>query len=490
MTLSEYSSSQISTMAVARVFTMFHTNASPDPEGFGMSTTHDQFEGLWDVLSVKRDRRAYTRSDSAGLTYVELGDANGGIVLNCSEGGMAVTAAEMLTCDDFPSIRFQLPTSNVWIEASGQVAWMDASKKGAGIKFIHLEDSDREKIREWIASKASAIAQRQEDSEVDMEFSGSRGASPKKDRIAEVLSKSGEASFASIFPSEKSLTNTPKSEWLAQDLPAVVMPFACETQLNRNLPNNPNLASGQLSAPVALNESLTRLSAEEHGSRASQISHTAIGLPFPSSQSPSASDLDETITRRELPVKAGATAESLFAKLSAASQELSRLFPVRVRQRRWKRHHFSAVDKVKSAFSTIASRTQFRLAHLRTSTLVIYQFLIRLSSLWRAKNWNVKVPFEWRDYMTSCLQWLRAPCNPRQVRQALPKPVLPEPHNDSSMRVLTSQAAERTNLQARKRQLRDLEQSVRFTTSILHWLRQPTRTMRHRPKNRSGTTLS
>ena len=454
-----------------------------------MSTTYDQFEGLWDVLSVKRDRRAYTRSDSAGLTYVELGDANGGIVLNCSEGGMAVTAAEMLTCDDFPSIRFQLPTSNVWIEASGQVAWMDASKKGAGIKFIHLEDSDREKIREWIASKASAIARMQED-EVDMEFSVSRAASPKKDRIAEVLSKSDEASFASTFPSEKSLTNTPKSEWPAQDLPAVVMPFACETQLNRNLPNNPNLASGQLSAPVALNESLTPLSAEEHGSRASQISHTAIGLPFPSSQSPSASGLDETITRRELPVKAGATAESLFAKLSAVSQELSRLFPVRVRQRRWKRHYFSAFDKVKSAFSTIASRTQFRLARLRTSTLAIYQSLIRLSSLWRAKNWNVKVPFEWRDYMTSCLQWLRAPRNSRQVRQAPPKPVRPEPHNDSSMRVLTAQAAERTNLQARKRQLRDLAQSMRFTTSILHWLRQPLRTLPHRTKKRGRTTLS
>ncbi len=472
---------------------MSRTNPSPDPEGFGMSTSNDDFEGLWDVLSVKRDRRAYARSNSAGLTYVELGDTNGGIAWNCSEGGMAITTAEILMCDNFPNIRFQLPTSNVWIEASAQVAWIDASKKSAGIKFIDLEDSDRQKIREWIASEDSAIDQIQGDSkdgEIDMDFSGSYGASLIKDQIAEVLSESDEAKFASMFPSEKSLTNAPKRECLAQDPSAAVMPFTFDTQFDPNSPNDPNPASGQLSASEALNESLTRWSAEEHGFSASEISHTAIGFQSPTSQSPSAPALDEITTRGELPVEACTTAESLFTKLSTVLQEFHRRFPVRVLQRRWKRHHFSAVDKVKSAFSTIASRTQFRPTRLLTRTLVVCQSLIQRSSFWRSKNWNVKVPFEWRDYMTSCLQWLRAPRNSRQIRQALPKPVRPEPHNESPARVLTSQAAETTNLQARKRQLRTLQQSVGFTTSILHWLRQPTRTMRHRPKNRSGTTLS
>jgi PilZ domain len=456
---------------------MFRTNPDPDPEGFGMSTTNDQLECLWDVLSVKRDRRAYTRSNSAGLTYVELGDANGGIAWNCSEGGMAITTAEMLIGDNFPRIRFQLPTSDVWIEAGGQVAWMDASKKGAGIKFIDIAASDREKIREWIASKDSAIDQIQEDNEdgeIDMGLSGSRSASPEKDQIAEVLSES-EEKFASMFPSEKSLTNAPKSEWLAQDLSTPVMPFACDTQLNPNAQNDPNLVSDQRSGPAASNESLTHLSAEEHGSGASQISHAAVGFPLPTWQSPSASALDGKIACREFPVEAGTSAEPLLTKLSADPQELPPLFPVRGRQRHWKRHHLSPVDKVKSAFSVIASRTQFRLARLRTSTLVIYQSLIQQSSLWRTKSWNLKVPFEWSGYVRSCLQWLRARSNSRQVRHAPQKPVRPAPHNDSSVRALPSQAPQRPNHQAP-----DLQRSVDFTTSILHWLRQPMRTMRHR----------
>jgi hypothetical protein len=449
-----------------------------------MSTTNDRLEGLWDVLSVKRDRRAYTRSNSAGLTFVELGDANGGIALNCSEGGLAITAAQVLGCDNFPSIRFQLPTSDVWIEVSGQVAWMDASKKGAGIKFIDLEESDRQKIREWIGSKDSAIDQIQEDSEdseIEIGFSGSRGTSPRKDRVMEVLSESDHSKFASMFPSEKSFTFAPKRERLAQDPSEAVMPFACDMQLNRNLPKDPNLASGQLSAPATSNESLIRLSAEEHGSSALQIS---------TCQSPSASALDEIIAGGELPVEAVTTAESLFAKLSAAPQELPRLFPMRVRQRRWKRYHFSAVDKVKSAFSTIASRTEFRVAHLLRSIVAVYKSLFRQSSLWRTKNWNIKVSFEWSDYVTSCLQWLRAPCNSRQVRQALPKRVRPAPYNDSTLRVLASQVSQEPNPQPRHRQLRNLEQSVRFTTSILLWLRQPTRSMRHWPEKRRRTSPS
>jgi PilZ domain len=447
---------------------MFRTNPSLDLEGFGMSTSNDYFECLWDVLSVKRDRRAHTRSNSTGLTYVELGDANGGIAWNCSEGGMAITTAEILTCDNFPNIRFQLPTSNVWIEASARVAWINASKKGAGIKFIDLEDSDRQKIREWIASKDSAterIQKDSEDGEIDMEFSGSCGASLIKDRIAEVLSESDEAKFAGMFPSEKSLTNAPKSEWLAQDSSAAVMPFTFDTQFDPNPPNDPNPASGQLSVSQALNESPTRLSAEEHGFSASQISHAAAGFPLPTWQSRSTS------------------AEPLLTELSAVPQNLP-LLPVCGRQRRWKRHHLSPIDKVKSGFSVIASRTPFHLTRLRTSTLVIYQSLIRHSSLWRTKSWNVKVPFEWSGYVSSCLQWLRARTNVKQVRHA-PQPVRPALPNDSSVRLLPSQALQRPNPQTP-----DLQRSVDFITSILHWLRQPMRTMRHRPNKRRRTSLS
>jgi hypothetical protein len=173
-----------------------------------MSSTRGHFEGLFGALPERPDRRAYGRSNSALLTYVELGDGNGGIALNVSEGGLAIAAAGLLTSDYFPSIRFQLPKSDVWIETSGQVAWASDSKKSAGIQFVDVADGDREKIRDWIATKDSSNRPVQGTSETvrgrDIGFLGIRGASKLPMKL-EVLSEADEAKFAGMFPSEKTL---------------------------------------------------------------------------------------------------------------------------------------------------------------------------------------------------------------------------------------------------------------------------------------------
>jgi protein TonB len=175
-----------------------------------MSNTGSHFEGLFGALPERPDRRAYGRSNSVLLTYVELGDGNGGIALNVSEGGLAIAAAGLLTSDYFPSIRFQLPKSDVWIETSGQVAWVSDSKKGAGIQFVDVADSDREKIRDWIATKDSPDGPVQGTSETlrgrDREFLGILSASKLPMKL-EVLSEADEAKFAGMFPSEKTLTH-------------------------------------------------------------------------------------------------------------------------------------------------------------------------------------------------------------------------------------------------------------------------------------------
>lgn len=184
-----------------------------------MSSTQNLFESL----PEKPDRRVHPRSHAHKLAYVQLGAENGGVALNFSEGGLAIAAAEALTSDYFPSIRFQLPRSDALIEASGQVSWMSASKKEAGIRFIDLADGEREKIREWIATEDLALGRIQGTPETirerDMEFLGIRSASkpPMKDRKMEVLSEADEAKFASMFPSEKSLTNVHKGEAVTQN---------------------------------------------------------------------------------------------------------------------------------------------------------------------------------------------------------------------------------------------------------------------------------
>jgi Gram-negative bacterial TonB protein C-terminal/PilZ domain len=100
-----------------------------------------------------RERRLQKRKTPA-TAYVELGDNNGGLVLNISETGMAVTAAVPLVAVDLlPRICFQLPNSGQSIEISARIVWLAESKKSAGIRFIDLDAASREQISNWIASE-------------------------------------------------------------------------------------------------------------------------------------------------------------------------------------------------------------------------------------------------------------------------------------------------------------------------------------------------
>jgi len=102
------------------------------------------------------ERRIHARRQTSSLAYVDLGEDNGGLVLNMSEGGMAVHAAVMLADDHLPKIRFQLPQSQDWIESAGQVTWTGDSRKNAGIEFVELPEEARLQIRNWLLSSETA----------------------------------------------------------------------------------------------------------------------------------------------------------------------------------------------------------------------------------------------------------------------------------------------------------------------------------------------
>lgn len=106
------------------------------------------------ISALPYDRRQFARRDVKSLAYIDLGNDTGGIVLNISEGGLAVHSAVALTPRDLPSIRFQLPNSPDWVAARGNIAWLDASRKEAGVRFAALPDGARGYIRDWIASPA------------------------------------------------------------------------------------------------------------------------------------------------------------------------------------------------------------------------------------------------------------------------------------------------------------------------------------------------
>ena len=90
------------------------------------------------------------------IGYVELGHESGGILLNLSEGGLAVRSALALTSREFAELRFQVPVSRGWLTASGRIVWLSASKKEAGIQFTELPEGARKEIHQWASAEGES----------------------------------------------------------------------------------------------------------------------------------------------------------------------------------------------------------------------------------------------------------------------------------------------------------------------------------------------
>ncbi|HKS81830.1 MAG TPA: TonB family protein [Candidatus Acidoferrales bacterium] len=98
------------------------------------------------------ERRSYARKSIQTLAYVDLGEDNGGLVLNLGEGGIAVRSAVALAAEHLPKIRFQMPHTMDWVEATGRVVWTADAKRMAGVEFVNLPSEAGAQIREWMNS--------------------------------------------------------------------------------------------------------------------------------------------------------------------------------------------------------------------------------------------------------------------------------------------------------------------------------------------------
>ena len=101
------------------------------------------------------ERRQNPRHPVRPTEYIEIGDSNGGIILDISEGGMAVASAQALVGNQTLRFRFQLPRSLETIETSGEINWIGETKKRAGVRFVDLPFEAREQIHRWIDSQVS-----------------------------------------------------------------------------------------------------------------------------------------------------------------------------------------------------------------------------------------------------------------------------------------------------------------------------------------------
>jgi hypothetical protein len=100
---------------------------------------------------IGAERRVHRRFEDLRASLVELGGNNNGIVLNISEGGMAILSTEELDLNALHNLRFQAPEFEHWMDIAAEIAWISDSRKQAGIRFKSLSETARTQLRAGIS---------------------------------------------------------------------------------------------------------------------------------------------------------------------------------------------------------------------------------------------------------------------------------------------------------------------------------------------------
>ena len=97
---------------------------------------------------ITMERRRAPRTRLRELVYIGMGNDNGGVVLDVSEGGLAFHAVASI--QQTSPIQFSLSVDgNRRIEGIAEVAWNSTAGKCAGLRFTHLPEEVREQIQIW-----------------------------------------------------------------------------------------------------------------------------------------------------------------------------------------------------------------------------------------------------------------------------------------------------------------------------------------------------
>lgn len=103
------------------------------------------------------DRRRHTRRLAVKeLIGLELGTTNRGIVVDLSESGMRVQAAERVHLLPSSLVRFQIPGCPRPVSATCDVAWADNFGK-AGLRFTGFSGESQNDLRRWLRTTTAPV---------------------------------------------------------------------------------------------------------------------------------------------------------------------------------------------------------------------------------------------------------------------------------------------------------------------------------------------
>src|SRR5882724_3236386 len=112
------------------------------------------------------------------LAYVNLDHANGGILRNLNDTGIALQAVAPLRENQQVHVRFELTSPRIRVETLGRIRWADNFGQ-AGVQFLDLPERTRRLLKDWIFKRVLADSYRcskesifvQPESEVKLLFS-------------------------------------------------------------------------------------------------------------------------------------------------------------------------------------------------------------------------------------------------------------------------------------------------------------------------------
>jgi hypothetical protein len=102
-------------------------------------------------------RRRCPRQTLRTLAYVNLNEGNGGIIRDIAETGLAVQAVGALRAGQEVSLRFDLLSPRVRVDARGIVAWADPGGQ-AGIELLETSPRIRRALRDWLLTQMLSSA--------------------------------------------------------------------------------------------------------------------------------------------------------------------------------------------------------------------------------------------------------------------------------------------------------------------------------------------
>src|SRR5258706_2002572 len=97
---------------------------------------------------MNEQRRTSLRKAPERLTYINLQSGYAGIVRDISDGGLRFRVIDPL--QESEQVHFWFVANFSRIGGTGNLIWMDETKKTGGLRFTELSEESREQIRSWL----------------------------------------------------------------------------------------------------------------------------------------------------------------------------------------------------------------------------------------------------------------------------------------------------------------------------------------------------